>query len=65
MLAKAAQSQAERQAEKESDEGAGMKNHPVMRTMYDHDGVGVIQTLVCCLCYPANYSTFFRWFGSS
>ena len=39
MLAKAAQSQAERQAEKESDEGAGMKNHPVMRTMYDHDGV--------------------------
>ena len=39
MLAKAAQSQAERQAEKESDEGAGMKNHPVMRTMYDHDSV--------------------------
>eukprot|EP00112_Aurelia_sp_Birch-Aquarium-sp1_P008927 Seg1998.3 transcript_id=Seg1998.3/GoldUCD/mRNA.D3Y31 product="Cleavage stimulation factor subunit 1" protein_id=Seg1998.3/GoldUCD/D3Y31 len=37
MLAKAAQSQAERQAEKDSDEGAGMKNHPVIRTMYDHD----------------------------
>eukprot|EP00794_Sanderia_malayensis_P000807 gene807-102_t len=37
MLAKAAQSQAERQAEKEIDDGAGMKNHPVIRTMYDHE----------------------------
>lgn len=37
MLAKAAQSHAERQAEKESDDGAGMKNHPVIRTMYDHE----------------------------
>ena len=39
MLAKAAQSQAERQAERESDDGSGMKNHPVIRTMYDHDMV--------------------------
>lgn len=37
MLAKAAQSQAERQAERDMDDGAGMKNHPVIRTMYDHD----------------------------
>ena len=37
MLAKAAQSQAERQAERELEEGGGMKNHPVIRTMYDHD----------------------------
>lgn len=37
MLAKAAQSQAERQAEREADDGGGMKNHPVIRTMYDHD----------------------------
>ncbi|XP_002156244.2 cleavage stimulation factor subunit 1 isoform X1 [Hydra vulgaris] len=37
MLAKAAQSQSERQAERELDEGGGMKNHPVIRTMYDHD----------------------------
>lgn len=37
MLAKAAQSQAERQAEREADDGSGMKNHPVIRTMYDHD----------------------------
>jgi len=37
MLAKAAQSQIERQAEKDADEGGGMKNHPVIRTMYDHD----------------------------
>jgi len=37
MLAKAAQSQAERQAERDADEGGGMKNHPVIRTMYDHD----------------------------
>ena len=46
MLAKAAQSQAERQAEKESDEGAGMKNHPVMRTMYDHDGVRQVDLIL-------------------
>ncbi len=38
-MAKAAQSQAERQAEKESEDGAGMKNHPVIRTMYDHEMV--------------------------
>ncbi|XP_057305123.1 cleavage stimulation factor subunit 1-like [Hydractinia symbiolongicarpus] len=37
MLAKAAQSQAERQAERDADDGGGMKNHPVVRTMYDHD----------------------------
>lgn len=37
MLAKAAQSQVERQAEKDMDDGGGMKNHPVIRTMYDHD----------------------------
>ena len=37
MLAKAAQSQAERQAERDADDGGGMKNHPVIRTMYDHD----------------------------
>lgn len=44
MLAKAAQSQAERQAEREQDEGGGMKNHPVIRTMYDHDlAVNAIQ----------------------
>jgi len=38
MLAKAAQSQAERQAERENtDDGGGIKNHPVIRTMYDHE----------------------------
>lgn len=40
MLAKAAQSQAERQAERENtDDGGGIKNHPVIRTMYDHEMV--------------------------
>jgi len=44
MLAKAAQSQAERQAEREADDGMGaMKNHPVIRTMYDHDLVSLIK----------------------
>ena len=43
MLAKAAQSQAERQAEREADDGmGGMKNHPVIRTMYDHDLVSFL-----------------------
>lgn len=37
MLAKAAQTQIERQTERDMDEGGGMKNHPVIRTMYDHD----------------------------
>ena len=47
MLAKAAQSQAERQAERDMDDGAGMKNHPVIRTMYDHD-------LVIIYLYPSS-----------
>ena len=58
MLAKAAQSQAERQAEKESDEGAGMKNHPVMRTMYDHDGVRPVDcNLRQKLCYAIHLTS--------
>ena len=47
MLAKAAQSQAERQAERDADDGGGMKNHPVIRTMYDHDLVSVTFNLIC------------------
>ena len=42
MLAKAAQSQAERQAERDNtDDGGGIKNHPVIRTMYDHESVKI------------------------
>lgn len=37
MLAKAAQSKLEREVEKGQDEGGGMKGHPVIRTIYDHD----------------------------
>ncbi|XP_066933662.1 cleavage stimulation factor subunit 1-like [Clytia hemisphaerica] len=37
MLAKAAQSKEERQAERDADDGNSMKNHPVIRTMYDHE----------------------------
>ena len=49
MLAKAAQSQAERQAEREAaDEGAGsnIKNHPVIRTMYDHEMVSFVIQII-------------------
>ena len=41
MLAKAAQSKEERQAERDADDGNSMKNHPVIRTMYDHESVGI------------------------
>ena len=68
MLAKAAQSQAERQAERELEEGGGMKNHPVIRTMYDHDlvrlnGINTYSFMffICCsfACFYFSSLCFF------
>ena len=42
MLAKAAQSKEERELLREADESMGMKSHPVIRTMYDHELVRTI-----------------------